>query len=78
MDRHPEVDYRGKWVLAPMVRACLLPFRLECLRYGADLVWSEEVIDKKVIESVRYVNPDFGTIGETGFVLGCHVRDCLF
>lgn len=27
--------YRGKWILAPMVRIGILPFRLECLKYGA-------------------------------------------
>lgn len=34
------VDYRGKLVLAPMVRAGELPTRLLALKYGADLVWS--------------------------------------
>jgi len=33
------VDYKGKLVLAPMVRAGELPTRLLALRYGADLVW---------------------------------------
>lgn len=33
------VDYRGKVVLAPMVRSGELPSRLLALRYGADLVW---------------------------------------
>jgi hypothetical protein len=33
------VDYRGKIVLAPMVRSGELPSRLLALRYGADLVW---------------------------------------
>jgi tRNA-dihydrouridine synthase 2 len=35
------VDYRGKVVLAPMVRSGELPSRLLALRYGADLVWGE-------------------------------------
>lgn len=35
------VDYRGKLVLAPMVRSGELPSRLMALHYGADLVWSE-------------------------------------
>jgi len=33
------VDYRGKVVLAPMVRSGELPSRMMALRYGADLVW---------------------------------------
>lgn len=33
------VDYRGKVVLAPMVRSGELPSRLLSLHYGADLVW---------------------------------------
>ena len=37
------VDYRGKVVLAPMVRSGELPSRLLALKYGADLVWGEYV-----------------------------------
>lgn len=33
------VDFRGKVVLAPMVRSGELPSRLLALQYGADLVW---------------------------------------
>lgn len=29
--------YKGKWILAPMVRIGILPFRLECLKYGAGI-----------------------------------------
>ena len=39
------VDYRGKIVLAPMVRSGELPSRLLALRYGADLVWGEYFLD---------------------------------
>jgi tRNA-dihydrouridine synthase 2 len=35
------VDYRGKVVLAPMVRSGELPMRLLSLKYGADLVWGK-------------------------------------
>ena len=35
------VDYRGKIVLAPMVRSGELPSRMMALRYGADLVWGK-------------------------------------
>ena len=34
-----------------MVRASSLPFREECLRYGASFVFTEELIDKKIISS---------------------------
>lgn len=37
------VDYRGKIVLAPMVRSGELPSRLLALHYGADLVWGKSV-----------------------------------
>lgn len=35
------VCFRGKVVLAPMVRSGELPSRLMALKYGADLVWGE-------------------------------------
>lgn len=37
------VDYRGKIVLAPMVRSGELPSRLLALHYGADLVWGKQI-----------------------------------
>jgi tRNA-dihydrouridine synthase 2 len=37
------VDYRGKIVLAPMVRSGELPSRLLALQYGADLVWGMQL-----------------------------------
>ncbi|CCJ30357.1 unnamed protein product [Pneumocystis jirovecii] len=43
------VDYHGKIVLAPMVRIGELPTRLLALKYGADLVWGPEVVDKALI-----------------------------
>ena len=42
--------------LAPMVRAGSLPLRSLCLSYGADLVWTEEFIDKKIINAIRVEN----------------------
>lgn len=56
------VDYRGKLVLAPMVRSGELPSRLLALRYGADLVWGPETIDRAMIGTTRRVNPRNGTI----------------
>lgn len=51
------VDYRGKIVLAPMVRSGELPSRLVALKYGADLVWGPETIDRALIGSKRRINP---------------------
>ncbi|KAK8930416.1 hypothetical protein H634G_01057 [Metarhizium anisopliae BRIP 53293] len=56
------VDYRGKIVLAPMVRSGELPSRLLALHYGADLVWGPETIDRAMIGTTRRFNQDTRTI----------------
>jgi len=56
------VDYRGKIVLAPMVRSGELPSRLMALKYGADLVWGPETIDKAMIGATRNVCEETGTV----------------
>ncbi|GAD99677.1 tRNA dihydrouridine synthase (Smm1), putative [Paecilomyces variotii No. 5] len=56
------VDYRGKVVLAPMVRSGELPSRLLALKYGADLVWGPETIDRSMIGASRRINPRNSTI----------------
>lgn len=56
------VDYRGKVVLAPMVRSGELPSRLLALKYGADLVWGPETIDRAIMGASRRVNPRNNTI----------------
>ncbi|KAI1799118.1 FMN-linked oxidoreductase [Daldinia bambusicola] len=56
------VDYRGKIVLAPMVRSGELPSRLTALHYGADLVWGPETVDRSLIGTTRRYNPDTKTI----------------
>jgi tRNA-dihydrouridine synthase 2 len=48
-------------IAAPMVRASSLPFREECLRYGASYAFTEELIDKKIINSYQSENDD-GTV----------------
>jgi len=48
--------------LAPMVRIGTLPYRLLALRHGADLVYTEEIIDKKLTNSTRVLNKQLGTI----------------
>ncbi|KAG0749351.1 hypothetical protein G6F57_004535 [Rhizopus arrhizus] len=61
-DTHPDIDYANKIVLAPMVRIGTLPMRLLALEYGADLVWTEELVDKRIIGSVRQYNKATGTV----------------
>ncbi|KAK3397471.1 hypothetical protein B0T20DRAFT_479673 [Sordaria brevicollis] len=56
------VDYRGKVVLAPMVRSGELPSRLLSLHYGADLVWGPETIDRAMIGTTRRINPRTGCV----------------
>ncbi|CAG9937896.1 unnamed protein product [Clonostachys rosea f. rosea IK726] len=56
------VDYRGKVVLAPMVRSGELPSRLLALHYGADLVWGPETVDRAMIGTTRRVNEASKTI----------------
>lgn len=45
------VNYVGKLCLAPMVRSGELPNRIMSLKYGADLVWSPEIVDRKLAYS---------------------------
>lgn len=59
--RRPEL-YANKLILAPMVRANSLPFRLICLRNGADLVYSEELIDHRIVTCKRIVNEALNTV----------------
>lgn len=56
------IDYTGKICLAPMVRSGELPTRLMALKHGADLVWSPEIIDKKLRRCIRIENEDLKTI----------------
>lgn len=54
--------YRDKIMLAPMVRIGTLSSRLLALEYGADMVYSEEIIDWKLIRCRRFVNQLLGTV----------------
>ncbi|KAF9114568.1 hypothetical protein BGX27_010451 [Mortierella sp. AM989] len=56
------LDYENARILAPMVRIGTLPTRLLALEYGADLVYTPEVVDKSIAGAVRVVNEDNGTI----------------
>lgn len=53
------IDYRDKLIAAPMIRISTLPFRLLCLRYGCDLVYTDEIIDYKLTRCKRHVNGNF-------------------
>ncbi|EZA54926.1 tRNA-dihydrouridine(20) synthase [NAD(P)+]-like [Ooceraea biroi] len=55
------LDYDGKLILAPMVRIGTLPMRLLALDYGADIVYTEELIDRKLLRSIRRENDVLGT-----------------
>lgn len=59
------VDFRGKIVLAPMVRSGELPSRLLALKYGADLAWGPETVDRSMIGTSKRVNPITSTIDFT-------------
>lgn len=64
--------YCNKVILGPMVRAGTLPLRLLSLRHGANIVFTEEIIDFKLINSKRVVNTILNTIDfidDTGFVV---------
>lgn len=54
--------YTGKNICAPMVRVSTLATRLVAHEYGADLCYSEEIVDKRFIHCKREVNKELGTI----------------
>jgi len=56
------LDYRGKMILAPMVKVGTAPFRVLALHYGADIVYSEELIDKRILASERIENSSLKTV----------------
>eukprot|EP00964_Phaeocystis_antarctica_P133827 scaffold98053_cov69-Phaeocystis_antarctica.AAC.2 len=55
-------SYRNILALAPMVRVNTLPFRLLAREYGANVVYSEELVDKSVMQCRRSENAALGTI----------------
>lgn len=56
------MNFRDKLILAPMVRAGTLPLRLLALKYGADIVYGEEIVDKSILLAKRIVNEKYNTI----------------
>ncbi|KAK9476308.1 hypothetical protein V1514DRAFT_337303 [Lipomyces japonicus] len=71
----PPVNYAGKLVLAPMVRIGEFPFRLLALKYGADLVWGPEIVDRKILDCKRVVNDKLHTID---YVLASNASQVIF
>lgn len=65
-----KLNYVNKKILAPMVRIGTLPMRLLSLDYGCDIVYTEELIDWKLIRAERCVNGEliFYKIGSTKLV----------
>jgi tRNA-dihydrouridine synthase 2 len=48
--------YSSKKILAPMVRAGRTPLRMLALDYGVDLVYTEEIVDQKLLGSHKIKN----------------------
>lgn len=55
------LSYSDKLILAPMVRVGTLPMRLLAVDYGADIVYSEEIIDFRLLKCKRVENRILGT-----------------
>lgn len=54
--------YKNVEILAPMVRASTTPLRILALKYGANTVYTEEIIDRSIIDCERVVNEALGTV----------------
>jgi tRNA-dihydrouridine synthase 2 len=48
--------------LAPMVRASTTPLRALALQYGADFVYTEELVDRALMQTIRVENKELQTI----------------
>ena len=57
-----KLSYKNALILGPMVRVSTLPLRLLCWKYGANIVYGPEIIDYKLINSIRKINAELGTI----------------
>ena len=54
--------FKDKEIVAPMVRASSTPFRTLALSYGADLVYTEEIVDRAITSTDRKFNSKLNTI----------------
>ena len=59
------MDYNGANILAPMVRVGTLPMRLLAAEYGAHIVYTDELVDKRLMGCVRSLNGQAGTVDFT-------------
>ncbi|EKX38123.1 hypothetical protein GUITHDRAFT_77411 [Guillardia theta CCMP2712] len=62
MQPSTSLDFQNAVVLAPMVRASTLPLRMLALDYGADFVWTEEIVARKIALCSRFLNERLGTV----------------
>ena len=60
--KYPRLEYSGKMILAPMVKIGTLPTRLLALEFGADIVYTEEIIDFRLLRSERVQNTALDTV----------------
>lgn len=56
------VTYANSLCLAPMVRSGELPTRIMALQHGAHLVWSPEIVDKKLMRTTRQENDQLKSV----------------
>lgn len=56
IEKAMRLDYSNKIILAPMVRVGTLPTRLLALEMGADIVYTEELIDLRLFKCKRTIN----------------------
>ncbi|KAI0697672.1 hypothetical protein BC835DRAFT_1405602 [Cytidiella melzeri] len=59
-------DFKHGVMLAPMVRSGTMVTRLFALKYGANLVWGPEIVDKAILHAERRVDPATGVVSYVG------------
>jgi tRNA-dihydrouridine synthase 2 len=79
-DNVSSIAVTNKLILAPMVRIGTTPFRLLCLKYGADIVYTEEIIAKKLMNCIKVHNKDLNvneyiSIKDGSLVLRVHPKE---
>ena len=62
VNERADLLYRNTEILAPMVRASTIPLRILALKYGCDTVYTEEIIDRSILNTERVVNEELQTI----------------
>ena len=56
MQEKADALFKNSEILAPMVRASTTPLRMLALSYGADLVYTEEIIDRAITSTDRIIS----------------------